>query len=384
MKNNLFLIHTPMQLFVAQQIIHQEGLDNNILLYGYVPGNKHFVDIYNLMIIPSMWKERIPRSIDVGWALVDFTNFFSSIRSVKKNFRVIESFMQNKDVGALYLGDISNRGHQLLAKIFYGKIRIVFFEEGSSHYMKPLSIPPQPILQRIRRAVHIALLDTFLFKPMCGFTYTKEFYYEFINRDKIPMDERYSIIPYYHKSYDKRLITQRVMSSDLEKYLLSEIGSFMDIKGQDLFLFLSSPIYEITSTNEIPLVVEVVNDFAKTISGSSLLIKFHPRETEIVKNMMLEKFTSNNVKFKVISSTINIPVEYYLQMVHFSKIFAFASSSLLYNGYLYKETPIVRLDKFFLEKCREKSISRLQNIEKYCDNFDSMLMSNSIDGKDNK
>lgn len=373
MKNNLFLIHTPMQLFVAQQIIHQEGLDNNILLYGYVPGNKHFVDIYNLMIIPSMWKERIPRSIDVGWALVDFTNFFSSIRSVKKNFRVIESFMQNKDVGALYLGDISNKGHQLLAKIFHGKIKIVFFEEGSSHYMKSPVMPPQNIIQKIRVIFRTVLLDNILFKPMWGFSYTKEFFYEFIDKNKIPMDERYSIIPFYHESYDKRLIIRKLLSPDMEKYLLSEIGPLTDLYGKELYLFLSSPIYEITSKNEIPLIGEVINDFAKTISGKFLLIKFHPRETESLRQMILENFASNNVRYKVISSSINIPVEYYLQTIHFSKIFAFASSSLLYNGYLYSETPIVRLDRLFLEKCRNNTIRYLPKIEKYCDNYDSML-----------
>ena len=52
---NAFFIHTPLQLFVAQQIIRQEGLAGNILIYSYVEGNEHFLIIYDMIKIDEYW-----------------------------------------------------------------------------------------------------------------------------------------------------------------------------------------------------------------------------------------------------------------------------------------------------------------------------------------
>ena len=46
---NLFIVFTPFQLFVAQQIVKQEKLNNNILIKGWVAGNKHFLEIYDVI-----------------------------------------------------------------------------------------------------------------------------------------------------------------------------------------------------------------------------------------------------------------------------------------------------------------------------------------------
>ena len=44
---NLFFIHTPLQLMIAQMIIKQENLKDNVMLCGYVDDNRHFLQIYD-------------------------------------------------------------------------------------------------------------------------------------------------------------------------------------------------------------------------------------------------------------------------------------------------------------------------------------------------
>ena len=54
---NLFIAFTPFQLFVAQQIVNQEELSDNILIEGYVGNNSHFYDIYDMMEMDNFWKK---------------------------------------------------------------------------------------------------------------------------------------------------------------------------------------------------------------------------------------------------------------------------------------------------------------------------------------
>ena len=53
---NLFFIHTPLQLMIAQMIIEQEKLKDNVMLCGYVDDNRHFLQLYDLIRIDEMWK----------------------------------------------------------------------------------------------------------------------------------------------------------------------------------------------------------------------------------------------------------------------------------------------------------------------------------------
>ena len=68
---NLFFIHTPLELLIAQQIINQEKLTDNVMLCGYVGENKHFLDTYRLTIIPSMWMESVLMPDVAGSAAIE-------------------------------------------------------------------------------------------------------------------------------------------------------------------------------------------------------------------------------------------------------------------------------------------------------------------------
>lgn len=57
--SHLFVVFTPFQLFIAQQLVHQEQLKDCILIEAYVAGNPHFIEIYDMMEMEGMWKKNI-------------------------------------------------------------------------------------------------------------------------------------------------------------------------------------------------------------------------------------------------------------------------------------------------------------------------------------
>ena len=56
---NLFFVFTPLQLFVAQQIIRQEELKDCILVESFVKDNRHFLEVYDMMLIKGLWKKKM-------------------------------------------------------------------------------------------------------------------------------------------------------------------------------------------------------------------------------------------------------------------------------------------------------------------------------------
>ena len=55
MMKALFFVYTPFQFLVAQLIARQEGLEESVLVEGYVRNNKHFLEIYKILKIDSLW-----------------------------------------------------------------------------------------------------------------------------------------------------------------------------------------------------------------------------------------------------------------------------------------------------------------------------------------
>lgn len=62
---NLFIVFTPLQLFVSQQIIRQENLKNNVVIFGWY--NTKFKDVFEMMYIAELWKDKYIIENIGGW-----------------------------------------------------------------------------------------------------------------------------------------------------------------------------------------------------------------------------------------------------------------------------------------------------------------------------
>lgn len=334
---NLFFIHTPFQLFVAQQLIAQENLTNNILLYGYVYTNRHFVDIYDAMIVDNLWAKKIAYPGVAGWAIGDYNRPLESISSIRNNYKRLTKIIKDNNIGKFYFGDIHNASYQLLSKIYKDKIQSVYFEEGSSHYYNTSRVYNR---NRIKESLICAYFDAFVFLPLWGFRYAKQFYFDCLDYSEIPLSERFSIIPAFHESFDKTLKINKQISKRTEAIITKELT---DIDTSNSVLFISEPVIEGNPKQDASLKAAAIKEYFIGHTENEVVIKFHPRETDVDKKAVINVFKSLGIKYTVIGKDLNLPIEYYLQIVNFKYVYTFYASTMLYNGYIFKKTKFVSL-----------------------------------------
>ena len=103
---NLFFVHTPTQLMIAQNLIIKKQLDENILLLGNTgPGANHFYATFELMKIDDLWNEQFILG-DLNHGVFCFKRFLLSYyRLAKFNTRICRIIKDHK-VEQLFFGDI--------------------------------------------------------------------------------------------------------------------------------------------------------------------------------------------------------------------------------------------------------------------------------------
>ena len=355
---NLFFIHTPLQLLVAQQIIHQCNLVNNIMLYGYVGNNRQFFDIYNLTTIDGMWSKKIRFDNISTWAEFHQIKYFiQDAYHTFQNYRKLKSIIRSNDVDAVYLSDINNESYKLTAVLQKrNKLKICFFEDGTSHY----HFSPNPyVIDSTKNRIISHMMDIFYFIPVFGLKWGRVLRSVDLPFDQIPVDTRYSLIPFYHESYDVLIHYTSLISQDLKKYIQDDIDGFDTEKS---ILFLTQPVYEAICAEKTEY-LEIVDRYMKSLTTDHVIfLKFHPREKESTRKKITEIINNNSIPYKIIAEKINVPVEYYLQYVKFKEIVTFFTSTAYYNGYLFPYTKFVYLIEPYYDLCKmrnKKFVSRL-------------------------
>lgn len=356
---NLFVVFMPFQLFVAQQIIHQEGLKDNVLLLGYRE-LRDFSKIYDMICIDEMWKKKIDFPDIATWNGVH-THSFTEIKKSYANYKRIKHILEENNIKNIYLGEMKNDALRFTAVVFHHRgYKIIYFEEGSSHYMRQPSGERKGIFIKAKELIQ----DYLYYLPIYHVKYARFRYNYGILTDQIPIDERYSIVPgYYHESYDKRLYIDKDLRSErineyLQQYNFNNEG--------DRILFLSESHCEGQQKDEC--FYEVIrNYFSQMPKGSLIYIKFHPRAHDGARAEIINIIKSLGLHYVVIAENVNIPVEYFLTKWKFDKIILFNSSVYFYNGYIYDKTDIVPLMPQLYEECKRRGIGNLTEMKATAD-----------------
>lgn len=358
---NLFFIHTPLELFVAQQIINSEQLHNNIMLYGYEGSNKHYMVIYDTIIIDTMWQEKVlMEDVDV-WATIHRRDFYASILRVRKRIEELEEIINRYNVKSLYFGDMNNLSCKFGSFYFKKKgLRICFFEEGAGHYVfEPIEMKGGIILNYL----YGVLADIFLFMPVCHMKFGAYCFWKDLHFDKLPIDQRYSIRPFYNESFDKLVIVHKLFSRQLIEILRNDLNL---VQSEESIFLMTTPVYRVIRDTKRAkeAYIHVLDSFFYSLEKSLVIyLKFHPsdqeEEREIVKNLILK----HGLKFKIIGNNINVPVEYYLQYREFREIVSFYSATVLYNGYLFPKMQFYSLLDAYYKQCKLMGIRNLKRLE---------------------
>ncbi len=351
---NLFFIHTPFQLFVAQQIIYHEKMEgDNVMIYGYNGNHREYLRIFDLMVIDGFWKNKFYLDKIDHWAYISFSDIHSFGR-LNSNIHFIKGVIEKENIDSIYLGDIDSYTHLFCTLLFHKEKNIVFFEEGSSHYTFKDHVPERnPI-----KLLYSHLADYLYYIPRFGFSFTN--YYRHLSPSKIEkyISKRYSIIPGINSQpYDVTLPVTRVISDGVMKYIESQ--SLDKLKGRDIILLLSTDVYVGDRQAErYHCYLDSIKNYISSLpKGSTILLKLHPNETNQIEEDLCKLLIEKDMNCCTISSEINIPVEYYLQYLNVSVIVHFMSSTIFYNGYIFEPCRTKNLFLDFFEKCKAKGIN---------------------------
>lgn len=365
MKGNLFFVFTPLQLFVAQQIIRQEKLENNVLLEGY---GCLFSRTYNLMRLDELWNRRIIFEDAAKWN-GDRVRRLSDIKYAFSNYKSIKRILRENHVNAIYLGEVLNQACRFTSVVFHHQgYKIVFFEEGTSHYVDR----PYYKDNTLKHSVKTLLLDFFYYLPFYGVRFAEWNSCPNKPYDKLPMDIRFSMIPYHHKSFDKILHVEPMLSDKLKAYVCSNINPE---EGEHRVLLMTDPLRELMPNDYLYLYFDTIKECIDTVApGQFLYIKFHPREILSSRKRIMEIAEKSGVRYKVLSEEVNICVEYYLQMFHFEKIYFFNAATYFYNGYAFPKMEFVKLMPFVYKKCQEAGVKNLVYMENMLKMIESEML----------
>lgn len=354
---NLFFIHTPMQLLVAQQIIRQENLHENIMLYGYVDDNVHFLKLYDLTVIDEFWDAKVAMSQVARWAIISRRHIIRDCFRVYRNYRFISQIIRHYNIDTIFLGDMKNISCQLAAMSFHRKrLRICFFEEGNGHYvMNPDYGKGGNFIDKI----YAVFIDMFYYRPFYGVPFGYVSYWKGFTLSDLPIDVRYSFVPFYHEPFDKLVTYQPLFSKKLTEFLNEDVKQ---LNTNHCTLLLSSPCY-VGNDNYLQPYVKTIINYAKSLRDTKLHIKFHPRDTQDIREMIMKQLDDNGINYQLIGISQNIPVEYYLQYIHYEKIVFFFCSTFYYNGYLFPKTEFVSILRDYYNNCKEAGSVNTKEIE---------------------
>lgn len=352
---NLFFVFTPLQLFVAQQIIRQEKLQNNVMLVGY---SSLFGKVYEMMKLDGLWKNTVYFEELAHWN-GDRVRSFSDVKRAYSNYKKIRKVIKDNKVETIYLGEILNQACRFTDIVFNRQgYKIVFFEEGTSHYVDR----PYTKDNTLKHRVKTLMLDMIYFVPFYGVRFAE--WNSSPNRpyDDLPMDVRFSMIPYHHKLFDKMLHVEPMFSDKLKNYVMSNIMD--EEEGKHRVMLMTDPLRELMPKEYLYLYFETIKECVDNIAPEQFLyIKFHPRELQASRDKILDIAKKSGKRFKVLSDEVNICVEYYLQMFHFDKIFFFNAATYFYNGYAFPKMEFVKLMPIIYEKCKDAGLKDLTYME---------------------
>ena len=354
---NLFVVFTPLQLIIAQQIIRQEKLSDNVMLESYIDNFVHFLDIYEMIKIPEMWSKVIPFE---QWPCWDFAGIglLKNVSKVKKRSKEIKKILEDNNSDTVYLADYQNQTNRFtcvwLANQGY---KVVFYEEGYSHYIpRKAYLPPQNILHD----VYEKMLDIFYYQPLYHVNFAEWRCYPNKDYHGLPISTRYSVIPdIHHEPYDKLLKCEPMVSPKLQTYINEEL----DLTSEKKVLLLTDPMTEVLQPQYRHLYFETISDALDKYKDECVVVKFHPRDNEKDRETTLELIKGKGLKYTILGQRINIPVELYLQNCQFDEILFFNTSTYFYNGYLFPETSFNKLLPLLHKKCLEKKVPELTQME---------------------
>jgi hypothetical protein len=337
-------------MFVARQVIRQEGIEHPAFLLGAVARDRRFYQAYDLMMDPDAlnytayyWDKL------AGWAELSLHHPLTDIKEAWQGYRTIDRIVRQEQIGTIYLGDLNNSSCKLTA-LYYARhgVKIRFYEEGTSHYQEQV----HPAKHKWLRRLLAPLMDAAFYLPAMHMCYGRhEMLLREVHFEELPIDRRYSICDHYHEPYDVRLSIERLALPKLEAYLHNSLEGLAE--HQRVTLFMSQPLYEHPQGIDRVFLATVEESLRQDKETELYLIKYHPRDWSTMKEEIEAIFRRLGKEYRVIAPDVPLPIEVCLDYLSLSRIMMFGSSTVMYLKYLAPKAELTLLLPDFIRRCEE-------------------------------
>ena len=160
---------------------------------------------------------------------------------MSKTFRPIRSYyikeiIKRNNISDIYFGDMNNRSYQLLSFVYSKRgLHVNFFEEGSSHYVNLGHCASYGnYLYRLSKSI---ISDLLIYKRYWGLCFGKWIYFKTMDYSLLPINKRYSFVPYYKENFDV-IIHPSLLLSDKLKSIISEEVSNINLNNVSILYLL--------------------------------------------------------------------------------------------------------------------------------------------------
>jgi hypothetical protein len=319
---NLFFVHTPFQLLVAQSICEQEGISDNrlVLCYSGKPGEK-FYDVFRKLIINKYW-------IDVT-ELGDINAFLNTklmINRLPNLMKKVGLIIHESAVSTIYLGDINHPFYALITAKYSSSIQIVYFEEGLSHYAIQYPDYSNKLLNQSKKV----FLDWFLFRRLGVKDFSNYLYLRKSYGLENKIFRKFSIIPQPNDPKYVPLNLSLLPPEGLITYFQELNRVVKDNKPTPAILFLSTSA-ESLFANSLSKAEFLLQALALLgIDRATVFIKLHPKEKDQAGKELITKLQEQGHAAALILNDFPYPIELIFGNVSFDAVIGFDSSSLLY------------------------------------------------------
>lgn len=342
----LFVVATPLQMLVAQQLIRQEKIKDAVLLESSFAGFNSFQPSYDVCRIDGLWSKRLKPIMDFPSWDSQGINLSRSAQKTYNRYKDFRKLLCDNNIDTIYLADYQNQTYRFMTEVLtHDGYKVCFFEEGYSHYVPRVGKVNSGLVAKLKEL----FLDIFYYLPFYHIRFAK-----WRNNPNRPYEglhifKRYSIVPGFHcKDYDERLYCEPMISEKLTGILKEAVEE----DDKNLVLLLTDPMTEVLSSDYKYLYYEVLkNSLADINSDYIVYLKFHPRDTEEARQKTIELVKSLGLNFRILSTKVNIPVEYFLIGSKFEEIFFFNTSTYFYNGYMFPKCNFHQLLPELLNLC---------------------------------
>lgn len=344
---SLFVLSTPLQMLTSQQLIRQENIKDAILLESSFSGFNSFQPSYDVCRIDELWMKRLSPVMDFPSWDSQGINLTKTAFTTFKRYRKFKKLLEENGVDTIYLADFQNQTYRFMTEaLTHDGYKVCFFEEGYSHYVPRVGSINNGIIAKIKEII----LDSFYYLPLYHIRFAN--WRNNPNRPYLGLHiyKRYNIVPGFHdQPYDKRLFCEPMISKRLSIILNNAVGTD---KEEKRILLLTDPMTEVLNSDYKYLYYEVLKKALADLEKDVMLyVKYHPRDKDEAKDKTISIIESLGINYRILSTEVNIPVEYFLLGTRFEEIFFFNTSTFFYNGYMFPRCTFHQLLPTLLDMC---------------------------------